>query len=137
MTDGPARRPRFGVNPDNAFWLEGAARGQLRIQRCTECGVLRHPPRPMCHRCQSLRWGFVVSGGRGRVHSYAVHHHPPLPGLRVPNTIVLVDLDEGARVVGDLFEAEHGSVSIGMAVEVMFWADPGDDMVLPHWRPAR
>ena len=39
------------VTPDTAFFWEGTAAGELRIQRCAKCGVLRHPPGPMCPAC--------------------------------------------------------------------------------------
>src|SRR4051794_32299277 len=42
-----APRPRPPRNQDNAFFWEGVDRHELLIQRCTSCGKLRHPPRPM------------------------------------------------------------------------------------------
>jgi uncharacterized protein len=33
---------------DSAFFWEGVEQDELRIQRCSSCGKLRHPPRPMC-----------------------------------------------------------------------------------------
>jgi uncharacterized OB-fold protein len=130
------RRPRMPVTRDTAFWLEGAAVGELRIQRCAACGVLRHPPRPMCPACNSLDWDFRKASGRGTVYSYVVYHHQPATGLEVPYTVLVVELEEGVRVVGNLVQADPKEVSVGMPVEVVFVADPGDDLVLPQWRPA-
>ena len=39
------------VTPDTAFFWDGTAVGELRIQRCARCGALRHPPGPMCPAC--------------------------------------------------------------------------------------
>ena len=45
-------RPRPALTQDNAFWFEGARQHRLLIQRCKQCGSLRHPPRPMCAECR-------------------------------------------------------------------------------------
>ena len=40
--------PMPAITHDNSFFFEGAARGELLIQRCESCGTLSHPPRPGC-----------------------------------------------------------------------------------------
>jgi uncharacterized protein len=131
----PARptRPRPAINRDNAFFWEGVARGELRIQRCGGCGTLRHPPRPMCGGCRSTEWDTITAAGSGVVYSYAVHHHPPLPGIDLPHTVILVELEEGVRFVSSLLEAPADTDLIGLPVEVTFEAVE-DDLVLPLFR---
>ena len=129
------RRPRMSVTPDTAFWLEGAVAGELRIQRCAACRHLRHPPRPMCPACNALEWDFVVAAGHGSVYSYVTYHHQPIAGPPVPYTVLLVELDEGVRVVGNLL-GDQEDVAIGMPVDAVFIADAGDDLVVPQWRPS-
>jgi uncharacterized protein len=137
MTEGApsTRRPRLPVTADTAFWLEGAAAGELRIQRCASCAALRHPPRPMCPTCQSLEWDDVIASGNGVVFSYVVYQSPPMVGLPVPYIVAVVQLDEGVRVVGNIVGCEPADVRIDLPVEVVFVADPGDDLVLPQWQP--
>ena len=118
------------VSPDTAFFWDGLAAGELRVQRCGDCGALRHPPGPACPRCGALKPGYAVAAGTGRVHSYVVHHHPPLPGRRSPVVVALVDLDEGVRMVGELRGVRPDEVRIGAEVR----ADLSGD--LPVWRPA-
>ena len=78
------RRPMPAITHDNSFFFEGAARGELLIQRCESCGTLRHPPRPGCPKCRSLDWGTVsVERPRDRLQL----RRRPLPagaGFRVP-----------------------------------------------------
>lgn len=139
QTDGLAtapRRPRPAVNRDNAFFFDGAHEGELRIQQCADCGTLRHPPSPMCPQCNSRNRTWIVASGAGEIYSYVVHHHPPVAGFRSPFVVVLVELAEGPRVVGNLLNGPDASFSIGDAVELTFAADPGDDLVLPHWKLA-
>lgn len=135
MTD-VQRRPRPAQSADTSFFWEGARRGELLIQRCVSCGTLRHPPGPGCASCGSLDWDTVTSAGRGVVHSFAVHHYPPIPGFEYPLAVGLIDLDEGTRLVANIVDIDPGAIEIGMPVEVAF-ASFGDDLVLPQFRPAR
>ena len=48
---------------------------------------------------------------------------------------MLVDLEEGIRLVSNLAEIAPEDVSIGMAVEV-FYEEFDDGLVLPQFRPA-
>ncbi len=97
---GPPMRPV--ISPDTAFFWAGTAVGELRIQSCRDCGALRHPPGPMCMDCGSPNPKYVVAAGTGEVFSYVVHHHPPVPGKRLPIVIALVELTEGVRVLAEL-----------------------------------
>lgn len=130
-----ALRPRLPVNRDNAFWIEGVRAGKLLVQRCNSCAALRYPPAPMCGCCQSLDWETAQISGSGLIYSYVVHHKPPLPGFTTPYAILLVELKAGIRVLGNLVDAPIEVLKIGLPVEVVFRTDPGDDYVLPHWRP--
>jgi uncharacterized OB-fold protein len=123
-------RPRPPINRDNAFFWEGVEVGELRIQRCSGCGTLRHPSRPMCGACQSTSWDVVVSSGRGTIYSYAVHHHPPLPGIDLPLVAILVELEEGVRMVSSLTGEARDTVAIGLPVDVVF-ERVEDDLTLP------
>ena len=136
MSSQPPRRPRPAVNRDIAFWFEGASAGELRIQQCADCGALRHPPSPMCPRCNARNRTWIVASGTGEIYSYVVHHQPAVVGMPSPFVVVVVELAEGPRVVGNLLDGPDASFSIGDAVELVFAADPGDDLVLPHWRLA-
>ena len=99
------QRPRPSMNDDSRFFWEGLSNGELLIQRCASCGVLRHPPRAMCSACNALEWDTVTSAGTGTLYSYTVHHYPPMPGFEMPYVVGLIELDEGVRllanVVGD------------------------------------
>jgi uncharacterized protein len=124
------------VSRDTQFFWAGTALGELRIQRCASCGVLRHPPGPMCPACGAARPEYVVAAGTGQVYSYVVHHHPPVPGKKLPVVIALVQLPEGVRMVGELLEVDPARVHIGMPVRVAF-VRVDDELTLPSWREER
>jgi uncharacterized OB-fold protein len=119
------------VNRDSAFFWEGTAKGELRIQKCNACGELRHPPGPVCPSCHAMDRGYVVASGRGRVYSFLTHHAPVVPGKRLPLTLALVELVEGVRMVGQVPD----DIAIGDEVDV--WFDRIDDeLTLAQWRAA-
>jgi uncharacterized protein len=122
-------------NRDTAYFWEGTQAGELRIQTCNACGALRHPPGPACPECGALDRGHVVASGRGSVFSYVVHRHPPVPGRELPILLVLVDLEEGVRMVGELVDTDAEKIEIGMPVVVDF-RRIDDDLTLPVWRQA-
>jgi uncharacterized protein len=123
------------ITPDTAFFWAGTAAGELRIQRCARCGALRHPPGPMCPACgEASDGGYTVAAGTGEVFSYVVHHHPPVPGKRLPMVVALVQLPEGVRILGEMPGVRPDQVRIGLPVRVTF--TQAGDMVLPAWRPA-
>jgi uncharacterized OB-fold protein/acyl dehydratase len=128
---GPAR-PAIG--PDTRFFWDGARAGELRIQRCGECGALRHPPGPMCPRCHAVARDHIRASGRGTVYSFVVHHHPPVPGREAPFVVGLIELAEGVRMVGNVIGCPPAEVHIGMPVQVTF-ERIDDDLVLPQWTP--
>lgn len=134
--DQQPRRPRPAISDDNRFFWEGVQRGELLIQRCASCGALRHPPRPMCPRCQSLEWDTIPATGRGQVHSYVVPHHPRMPAFPDRYVVALVDLEEGTRLVTNLVDVAPGDLRVGMPVELAV-TRPDGDLALPTFRPAR
>ena len=127
------------VTPDNSFFWAGTAAGELRIQRCAACGALRHPPGPMCPACGTPGDGsYVVAAGTGEVFSYVVHHHPPVPGKRLPMVVALVQLPEGVRMVGEMPGVALDQMRIGLPVQATFVQVDEDlnPLTLPAWRPA-
>jgi uncharacterized OB-fold protein len=130
----PADVLRPVVTRDTAFFWAGTATGELRIQRCAGCGLLRHPPGPMCPRCGATTPGYVVAAGTGEVYSYVVHHHPPVPGKRLPIVVALVELAEGVRMVGELLDTPPDEVRVGLPVQVAYQRID-DELTLPAWRP--
>jgi uncharacterized OB-fold protein/acyl dehydratase len=130
------RRPRPALTQDNAFWFEGARQHRLLIQRCKQCGTLRHPPSPMCAECRSYEWDVVDASGRGTVYSFVVNHYPQVPAFDYPLAVGLMELEEGTRLVANVIGIDPGDIRIGMPVEVE-WVDHDPDLTLPAFRPQK
>ncbi|WP_433244461.1 bifunctional MaoC family dehydratase N-terminal/OB-fold nucleic acid binding domain-containing protein [Streptosporangium sp. CA-135522] len=136
-TKPEAREPyplKPAINRDTAFFWEGVAKGELRIQKCADCGELRHPPGPVCPSCRSVERTHVVAGGEGEIYSYVVHHNPPVPGLNTPFVVAVVQLPEGVRIVGNVVDCLSGEVGIGMPLRVTY-RQMDDELILPMWVP--
>jgi uncharacterized protein len=107
-------------NRDFDFFYEGLALGELRVQKCGDCSMVRNPPGPMCPHCRSLKWTALKCSGTGKVFSFTTHHHPPLANFVMPHTIILADMAEGFRLVGGLPGVDSPGIQIGMSVRVQF-----------------
>jgi uncharacterized OB-fold protein len=119
------------MNRDTAFFWEGTAAGELRLQKCNACGELRHPPGPMCPSCHAADRGYVVASGTGTVFSFLVHHAPQLPGKELPATLALIELAEGLRMVGEV-RGGREAIAIGAPVLVVF-EKIDDELTLAQW----
>ena len=122
------------MTPDTQFFWDGAKAHTLLVQRCADCGEVRHPPRPMCPHCNSLAWDAIESSGRGSVFSFVMPRHPQYPWFEEDYIVALVELEEGFRVVTNLMGTTPDAVTIGMPVQVVFEAFD-DGLVLPLFTP--
>jgi uncharacterized OB-fold protein len=85
---------------------------------------------------------WIESAGTGTVYTYSIHSIGPSKAYKgdPPHTVVLVDLDEGVRMMSNLVVDEPPDypsidpedVSIGMRVRVVFH-DVTDEITLPKF----
>lgn len=108
-------------------FTEGLTRNIIRFQQCTSCGRAQTLARYACHYCgaQVLTWRDAL--GSGTVQATTVVARAPSDDFRplVPYTLVLVQLEEGARLMG------HASpdVRIGARVQAGFFQHQGRMLV--------
>ena len=120
---------------DTGGFFEAAARGELVVRACANCGTVLHVPRAYCRACGSWDGEWKPAGTTGTLHSFTVADHQVHPAYPVPYTIVLVDLDDvpGVRLLGHL--DGNPDLTIGMPMRVRF-DELADGVVLPNWEPA-
>jgi len=97
------------------------ASGQMCLQRCGSCGHYSHPPRMYCGNCFSGTYSYPEISGAGAVYSYTISHHTAEPAWQdeLPYLTVVVELDEGPRVVGAASIPDPATVRIGQRVQVV------------------
>jgi uncharacterized protein len=128
-------RPTPVLTVDNAFYWQGAARGELLVQACGECGKLAHPPSPLCPSCHSRNRTTQEMSGKGRISSFMIVHHPPNPWFEMPIPVVVIELEEGPEVVSNVVGMALDAIDIGLEVEVLFAATDDPDVAVPIFRP--
>ena len=146
----PMSRPLEGVPlpdlkriPDyeRGFW-EGTQQGELRIQQCSDCGLYRHLPMPMCPQCSSLNYDWTAVSGRGFVYSYVLVRHPVHPAIaekeQVPYNVCMIELEEqeGLRLCSNVLNVAPEDIHIDMPVQVALVPTVDDPaVVLPVFVP--
>lgn len=99
------------VTSPEAHWRAALADGRFLIQRDMQDGRAFFPPRLAGPEGQTLEW--IEACGRGTVYSVTViHPRPP----QEPYDVVLVDLEEGARIMSRVSGIDPGDVTIGIPV---------------------
>ncbi len=113
------------------------AQGELRFQRCDDCGAWRHVPREICAECGAAAWSWVRSSGRGRVFTWTVAARAMHPGFAAdaPYAPVVVEMEEGVRLVSLMVDCPPDALAIDMPVEVVF-VPVSTEITLPKFRRA-
>ena len=86
--------------------------GELGYQRCADCSAAVFYPRLLCPVCGSGALEWHVSAGRGAVYATTAVHSRD----RDPRNVVLVDLDEGFRMMSRVEDVPAEEVEIGARV---------------------
>ncbi len=130
-------KPIPAITRDLAPFFEAAKQHRLVVQKCTQCGHLRFPPRTICSNClaQKAEWSEV--SGVGEVFSFNVMHQIYHPGFapEAPYAVVLVKLKEGAKMISNLTGVAPKDIKIGMPVKAVF-EEVSADVTLPKFAPA-
>jgi len=116
------------------FW-EGCRAHTLVLQREVGTGVVHWPPKPAYWKHGRLE--YFQASGRGTVYTYVVAYEPFLPAFQdqMPHILVVVQLDEGVRIVGHMVHCRPAEMRFGMPVKVVY-RKLTEQVTLPVWEPA-
>ncbi len=122
-SDPLRQRLRPAAEVDTRFFWASGQDGQLRLQRCCDCGYFIHPPTGHCPVCASDRCQPEVVSGRGAIYTFTVNYQPWVKNQQ-PYVIAIVELDEqpGLRLTTNVLGCDVEQVTIGMRVAVGFVA---------------
>jgi uncharacterized OB-fold protein len=123
--------------PDSQPYWDALNDGRLRLQRCADCGKVRHYPRPVCDACYSMNTDWIDASGRAAVHSWTITHYAFHPGYKgdLPYVLLTVDLEEGVRMNAQARGIDGNSLRVGLPVKVGF-EQVKPDLTLPVFVPA-
>ena len=112
-------RPTVDSKP---FW-EGCNADTLLLQRCGACRHLFYYARRLCPACGAAELSWEASTGRGSIYSFSQVHvafQGPEWNSQLPYTVVLVDLDDGPRMLSRWLGPAGTVPSVGERVRVTF-----------------
>ncbi len=135
-TDQFPPRPVPVPDAETAPYWQAAREHRLLLQRCAACSRHVFYPRSVCPHCHSGPLEWVEAGGGGVVHSFTVARRPAGPAFagHTPYVVVLVDLDEGPRMLSNLLVDNVDAVRVGQRVTIAF--EDLADVTLPVFTPA-
>lgn len=98
--------------------------------KCKECGNINVPPKMVCGKCTSPNMEIVELSGKGAIKTFTtVFVAPEGREPEAPYTIVMVELDEGPWLAGNLIDIDPAKVTmelIGKRVKMGVKVFPGD-----------
>ena len=98
--------------------------------KCNECGAINVPPKMVCGQCTSTDMEIVALSGRGSIQTFTtVFVAPEGREAEVPYTVVMVELDEGPWIAGNLIDIDPSKATmelIGRNVKLGHKVFPGD-----------
>ena len=126
------------ITPVSKPFYKAAREHKLLIQRCQDCNRNIFYPKSVCPYCLSSNLEWFESSGKGKVYSHttSMSSIPEAFQGAEPYTIVVVDLEEGVRMLSWIVDCEPEDVRCDMAVEVTF-KDLTDDIALPMFKPVK
>ena len=130
------QRPRPKPTPETQHFWDGTKAGELRLQTCNSCDHTYFPPRPFCPSCGARDVKVTKASGKGKLYSYIINHLPA-PGFKPPFAVIVVELDEGPRLMSNIVDCEQTpeALKLDMPLEVKF-EKMNDDITLPLFKPA-
>lgn len=118
------------------FW-DGCAAGELRIQRCLDCGKPYFYPRPVCPGCGSTNVEWFTASGDATLYSYVINYRPA-PGFEddAPYAIAVVQLAEGPRMMTNLVGVPNTPEELVLDMPLRVTFERRGDVSLPLFTPA-
>jgi uncharacterized OB-fold protein len=98
--------------------------------KCNDCGVVTSPPKMVCSGCASTNMDISELGGAGTIQTFTTNFVAAEGReCEAPYIIVMVELDEGPWIMGNLIDIDPKKVSmdlIGKRVKMGVKVFPGD-----------
>ena len=109
---------------------EALKQDKLLGLKCKECGWITVPPKMVCGKCANSELDIVPLKGNGKIQTFTtVNVASEGRSNEVPYIIVLVELDEGPWIMGNLIDIDPNQATmelIGRRVKMGHKVFPGD-----------
>jgi len=105
-------------------------KGKLLGLKCGDCGAITVPPKMVCSECTGTDLEITELGGKGTIQTFTANYVAAEGReCEAPYTIVMIELDEGPWVMGNLIDIDPKKVDmklIGKRVKMGVKVFPGD-----------
>jgi len=99
------------------------AQGKLMAGKCTHCGKIHLPPRPLCDKCFHQQFTWIAVPSKGKLLTYTVIHVAPQQFQDMaPYAVGIVQLENGAKLPGMITGVTQEQLRIGMDLTIDFKA---------------
>ena len=116
---------------DFRTYSDALKRNQLLGLKCQSCGTITCPPKMVCQECASSDQEIIELSGKGEIKTFTTTFVAPLGReVEVPYTVVMVALEEGPWISGNLIDMAPAKINfdiIGRKVTMGHKVYPGDD----------
>ena len=97
------------------------AQGKLMAGKCTRCGKIHLPPRPLCDKCYSQQFTWMEIQGKGKLLTYSIIHIAPQQFQQLaPYAVGIIELENGLKLPGIITGATPEQLHIGMPLTIDF-----------------
>ncbi len=111
-------------------YSDALTKDRLLGLRCNECSKYTCPPKMTCQECGSADLEIIQLSGKGEIRTFTQTFVAPQGReCEVPYTVVLVELEEGPWIAGNLIDINPDGVNmnlIGKKVKLGHKIFPGD-----------
>jgi uncharacterized OB-fold protein len=136
-SDDAMKKPVPAPDADSAALWRGLRDGVLLLQHCGDCAHVQYYQQAICRECGGGNLSHRPASGRGKVHSFSVVHRAPGPAFKadLPYAVLLIDLEEGPRMISTYTGGEPEDVTFDM--DVVLVCEPiSEDVMLPRFKRA-
>jgi len=131
------RKPLPDITGIHAPYWEGTRSGELRLQRCCQCGAYWHLASEFCPGCLGNELQWTPACGLGTIAARIFVHQLNDPSFtaEVPYNVAWVELDEGPLMTANIVGAAKEDIRVGRRVQVFFDAVT-PEVTIPRFRLA-
>ena len=95
--------------------------GKLLAGKCSKCGKIHLPPRPLCDNCYSKDFEWAQVPHNGKLLTYTIIHIAPTQFQSMaPYAMGIIQLENGSKLPGMIKCVDLAQIKIGMDLTMDF-----------------
>ena len=109
------------MSTPSKYWREIPQRYRKEANRCAPCSMIFFPPRLICPECGNRELEQTVMAEKGGLLTYTIVRVPPSQFKdQAPYAVGIVEMDDGARLTGQVVDCDFERLQTGMRLQLEF-----------------